>query len=196
MKKIFGAHISQMTRIAGALLIGFFLFQASTAYGADITGPDVQLIDDEVLASAELSLDETNLLDLKNGVGKEITFYVDIYRVWHMWPDEFIAGKKIIRTLKSDPVKKEFIATSFDGTTLIQKRFKDLDSMLTWTLSINGVQIIHIKELEPAKYFVRITVESHARSLPPVIGYLLFFVSEMAFKITKDSSPFTIGGGR
>jgi hypothetical protein len=68
--------------------------------------------------------------------------------------------------------------------------------MLTWALSVTGVQIIHIKELEPAKYFVRITVESHARSLPTVIGYLLFFVSEMEFKITKDSPPFTIGGVR
>ncbi|HAM53854.1 MAG TPA: hypothetical protein DCP92_25345 [Nitrospiraceae bacterium] len=185
-----------MTRITTVLLIGYFLLHASTALGAEIIGPDVQLIDGEVLASTGLLLDEKSLLDLKNGIAKELTFYIDLYRVWNLWPDEFITGKKIIKTLKSDPVRKECVATSFDGTTSIRKRFTDLDSMLTWTLNLKGVQIANTKELEPSKYFVRITAESHLRSFPPVIGYLLFFIPEMEFKITKDSAPFTIGGAR
>jgi Domain of unknown function (DUF4390) len=183
-----------MTRLTTALLIGYLLLQASTALGAEIIGPEVQLVDDEVFASARLVLDEKSLLDLKNGIAKEITFYVDLYRVWNIWPDEFIAGKKIIKTLKNDSIRKECIAISFDGMTSIRKRFKDLDSMLNWALSLKEVQVVNTKELEPSKYFVRITAESHVRSLPPVIGYLLFFIPEMEFKISKDSPPFTIGG--
>ena len=39
----------------------------------------------------------------KNGIAKEITFYIDLFRVWNMWPDEFVLGKTIVKTLRVDP---------------------------------------------------------------------------------------------
>jgi hypothetical protein len=110
-----------------------------------------------------------------------------------MWPDEFIAGKKIVKTLRSDPIKKEYTATTFDGATLIEKRFKRFDSMLDWTFTIKDLKLINIKELQLSDYYVKVTVESRLRQLPPVIGYLLFFVPEKDFKLSKDSPSLITG---
>ena len=161
--------------------------------GAELGVPEVQIASDEILVSAALTLDEKGLADLKNGVEKELTFYLDLYRVWNVWPDEFITGKKIRKILTADPVKKEYVATSSDGITRIKKRFRDFASMLSWALTINSREVTHLKELEPANYFVRVSVESRLRSLPPVIGYLLFFVPEKEFKVKADSPPFPVG---
>jgi hypothetical protein len=192
----FGDVKSYMRRIIPYSAIFFLLILPFSVFGAEITGPDVRLMDNEIVVTTGLVLDDKNLNDLKNGISKEITIYIDLFRVWKIWPDEFMAGKKFVRTLKSDPVKKEHIATSFDGTTLIEKRFKDFDSMLKWTLNIKDLKLLNTKELEPSEYFIRATAESRLRKLPPVIGYMLFFVPEKEFKVTRDSSFFTAGGMR
>jgi len=173
-------------------LLSLFLMPLS-ASGAEIIGPDARAMNDEILVSTGLTLDEKNIGDLKNGISKEITFYIDLFRVWRMWPDEFIAGKKIVKTLRADSIKKEYTATTFDGAILIEKRFKRFDSMLDWTLTIKDLKLINIKELQPSDYYVKVTVESRLRQLPPVIGYLLFFVPEKDFERSKISSPLSTG---
>ena len=92
-----------------------------------------------------------------------------------------------------DPVKKEYIATSNDGTTLVQKRFKSFESMTNWALSINDLKLANLRELEPGVYFVRVTAESKIRKLPPVIGYFMIFSPETEFKTVKDSFRFSAG---
>lgn len=177
-------------------LVFLLSFLPSMVSGAEISMPELHFANDEMFVSATLTLDEKGLADLKNGVEKEFTFYLDVYRVWNVWPDEFVTGKKIQRILTADPVRKEYVATSFDGATRLKKRFRDFDSMLNWALSIKSQQVTHLKELEPANYFVRVSVESRLRSLPPVIGYLLFFVPEKEFKVRADSPPFPVGVSR
>lgn len=172
------------------ILISFLPLRS---HGAEVTGPDVRIINNEIVINTGLSMDEKGTNDLKRGISKEITFYIDLFKVWNIWPDEFIAGKKIVRTLKSDPIKKEYIATSFDGATIIEKRFRDLESMLNWTMNIRNFNLVNIMDIETASYFVRVSIESRIRKLPPVIGYLLFFVPENDFKITKDSPVFRAG---
>ena len=175
------------------LVIFYLLISSSLSHGAEIKGPEVKLYDNEIHVTAALSLDETHIQELINGISKEFLFYIDIFKVWNLWPDEFVLGKSFIRTLKCDLVKKEYLATSRDGSTLIQKRFKSFESMSKWALSINDLKLADIRELEPGAYFVRVTVESKIRKLPPVIGYFVIFLSENEFKIKKDSSFFNIG---
>lgn len=182
-----------MTRTILSLALFFLLLRPIGALGADIVGPDARVVNSEIVVSTGLSLDDKNLTDLKNGISKEITFYIDLFRVWKAWPDEFIAGKKIVKTLKSDPIKKEHVATSLDGSTLIEKRFKSFDSMINWALNIKDLKLTNVKELQQSDYFVRVTVESRLRKLPLVISYLLFFVPEKDFKVLKDSPVFPAG---
>ncbi len=171
------------------LLFSLLLCSSSPSVGAEITGPVVNLRENEIHVTTALSLDETILQELRNGITKEFRFYVDLYRVWKMWPDEFVLGKFFIRTLKCDPVKLEYIAKSNDGTTLVQKRFKSFESMLQWALDINDLKLANMRELEPGVYYVRVTIESRIRKLPPVIGYFMIFLPETEFKISKRSSP-------
>lgn len=174
-------------------LVFFLVSFSSLASSAEITGPEVALQGNEIHVTTSLTLEGKNVQEIRNGIGKELRFYIDLFRVWNMWPDEFVLGKSITRTLKCDPVKSEFIATSFDGSTLIEKRFKSFESMIKWVLIIDNLKLTNIRELEPGIHFVRITVESKIRNLPPVIGQFFIFLSENEFVVKKDSSYFRIG---
>jgi hypothetical protein len=178
------------------LLFCCLLFFSSVARSAEIIGPETKIVNNEIYVTTGLLLDKKQLDDVKNGIAKEITFYVDLFRVWNMWPDEFVLGKTIVKTLRVDPVKKEYVAASSDGMTIVEKRFNELDSLLKWALSIREIKLTNTRELEPDDYFVRITVESRLRKLPPVISYLFFFVPEKEFTKVKDSSNFSVGQGK
>jgi hypothetical protein len=174
-------------------LVFSLLFFSSLASGAEITGPEVALQGNEIYVTTSLTLEEKYVKEISNGIEKEFRFYIDLFKVWNMWPDEFVLGKSITRTLKCDPVKNEFIATSFDGSTLLEKRFKSFESMIKWALSIDNLKLSNIRELDPGIYFVKITVESKIRNLPPVIGQFFIFLSENEFVVKKDSFDFRIG---
>jgi hypothetical protein len=163
------------------------------AQAAEVIGPEVKVQDGEIYVSTSLSLDENYLEELRNGVTKEFRFYIDLFRVWNMWPDEFILSRSFIRTLTSDPVKMEYTATSGNGNMVTKKRFKSFDSMLQWSLGISNLKLANVRDLEPGVYFVRATIESRIRKLPPVIGYFIIFLPENEFRIKKDSPFITIG---
>jgi len=166
-------------------------------WAEELSEPIVEIKDGSIYVSTTLGLSRQGLDDLKNGIQKEITFYIDLFRVWTNWPDEFIFGKVITRTLRCDSIKGEFIATSLEGDTLIEKRFKSCDSLRRWALGIMSLKLSSTAELEPnEKYFVRVTSESRLRRLPPVIGYMLFFIREREFTISRDSVKFSPGGHR
>jgi len=175
-----------------SILIYCLLVTPSPAISAEIIGPETKVTNNELYVTTSLVLDENQIQDLKNGMAKDITFHIDLFRIWKMWPAEFVLGKTLLKTLKCDPVKKEYIATSFDGMILIEKRFHEFDAMLKWSLNITELKLTNVKELEPDNYFVRITVESRLRRLPSVISYLFFFVPEKEFNIIKDSPRFQV----
>ncbi len=187
--------IDRRWQVAFYFLLFFccLLFFPSITRSAEIIGPETKIINNEIYVTTGLILDEKQLQDLKNGIAKEITFYIDLFRAWNMWPDEFVLGKTIVKTLKADPVKKEYVAASSDGMTIVERRFNELDSLLKWSLNIRDLKLTNTRELEPDDYFVRITVESRLRRLPPVISYLFFFVPEKEFTKVKDSSRFSVG---
>lgn len=185
-----------MSRIFSILLLVFALFCPRASESQTVAGPEVKLANSDLFVSFSLSLDEKSLEAIRGGVDKELKFYVDLFRIWKIWPDEFVLGKAYVKTLKVDPIKKEYIATSSDGSVQIEKRFKSFESMMDWVVAFRDLKLTNIRELEPGQYFVRVTVESKIRKLPPVIGYLFIFVSENEFRVMKDSTVFTIEGSR
>lgn len=185
-----------MKRIFLCFGLFFMLYLPVNVSGSEIIGPEIRLISNEVVVTTGLQLDTKILNELKNGISKEITFYIDLFKVWNIWPDEFISGRKFVRTLKSDPIKKEHIATSFDGVTLTERRFKSLDSMIAWSLNIRDLKLTLAKDPETADYLIRVTAEAKLMELPPVIGHLLFFVPEKDFKLSKSSPAFRVKGLR
>lgn len=171
-------------------------FHPALSEGQVIAGPEVKLVNNDIYVSFSLNLDEKSLQEVKRGIDKELKLYIDLFRIWKVWPDEFVLGKTSIRTMKVDPIKKEYVATSSDGNTLVERRFKSFESMAGWSLSIRDLKLANTREMDSGEYFVRVTAESKVRKLPPVIGYFLIFLSENEFKIIKDSAMFVIEGAK
>jgi hypothetical protein len=189
-KAIFFNKENLFLNLAIALL--FCCCFAVSSLATEISLVAVKINNNDIYVTTSVKPGAKLIEDISNGLSKEFTFYIDLFRVWDIWPDEFVTGRKIVKILKSNPIKREYVATSVDGNVQIEKRFKDLESMLEWTMNITDIKITNIKELEPGDYFVKITIDSRIRKLPPVIGYLLFFVPEKEFSISKDSQIFKI----
>lgn len=178
--------------ILSLLLLSELLALIETSAAAEIADISFRLANNELYASASLKPDRKIVDDLNEGLSKELTFYIDLFRVWHIWPDEFVLGQKIIFTLRSNPIKREYIATRVSGNISLEKRFSDPESMANWATSVADLKLTNTRELEPGIYYLKVTVESRIRKLPPVIGYLLFFMPDKEFSISRDSQTFEI----
>jgi hypothetical protein len=172
--------------------VAALLLLSAPLCATNVVGPDVVIHEDDITVSTGLILDEAKMAEIRSGISKEMIFYIDLFRVWKSWPDEFVLGKTVTKTLRCDPVKMEYIATSLAGTTLIEKRFNDCEPLIRWALSVKDFHLTKTSELEPSKYFIRVTVESRLRRLPPVISSLFFFVREKEFRLDMDSSLFDV----
>ncbi|QWR78641.1 DUF4390 domain-containing protein [Candidatus Magnetomonas plexicatena] len=157
----------------------------------EITRLEVHISGGTVKTSLTLSLEESQIKLISEGLQKEIAFYIDIFRKWNLWPDEFIKGKKISRTLIANPVKGEYKVISIEGNTILEKRFNSFDSMIKWALNIKEATLVTDALSDDSSYFVRITVESVKQKPQQMLGYVFFFVDDRDFKIKKDSATFT-----
>jgi len=183
-----------MSRVYSICFLIVALLMPLSSESQTVSGPEVKLVNNDLYVTFSLGLSQNSIEAIKNGVDKEFKFYIDLFKVWRVWPDEFVLGKAYVRTMRVDPIKKEFVATSNDGTVLVEKRFKSFESMLDWTISFRDLKLTNTRELESGQYFVRVIVESKIRKLPPVIGYLFIFVSENEFRLIKDSGYLAIEG--
>ncbi len=180
------------TKILPLLVLFELLVFVRTGTAAEITDISYKLVNNELYVSTVIRLDQKIVDELNEGLSKEFIFYIDLFRVLNIWPDELVLGKKIITTLKSNPIKREYTATRLIGNISLHKRFNDLDAMVNWAMALPDIKLTNVKELESGTYFVKVTAESRIRQLPPVIGYLLFFVPDKDFSISKDSHKFEI----
>lgn len=185
-----------MSKLYTIFFLLITLFFPSVSGGQVIVGPDVKLANNDIYVTFSLGLEDKNLQEIKRGIDKELRLYINLFRVWKVWPDEFVLGKTYTRTLKADPIKKEYVSTSSDGSTLTERRFKSFESMINWAQSVKDLKLTSTREIDPGEYFIQITTESKIRKLPPVIGYFFIFLSENEFKITKNSGIFSIEGVR
>ncbi len=185
-----------MLRLLLIATLFLLVFMHGPAGAEEIAGPDVRLANNDVYVSFSLVPAAKHIEEIKEGIDKELKLYIDLFRVWKVWPDEFVLGKFFSRRMKVDPIKKEYVATSFDGNVIIERRFRSFEAMLAWTLSVKDLKLTNTRELEPGEYFVRITAESKIRDLPPMIRQFFVFISENEYKIRKDSGIFLIEGGR
>ncbi len=180
------------------LMINLFFFLALfSVFVGDVCSNQIDNImvrinNDEIYVTTNFIPDSNFIESITAGVSKEVVFYIDLFRIWNVWPNEFVKGAKIMRILKSDPIKREYSVITFDNNQTIEKRFKDISGMLSWGLTITDYKITNIKDLEPGSYFIKVTVESNIKRLPPFVGYFLFFLSQSEFTVSKKSHRFMI----
>jgi hypothetical protein len=162
-------------------------------HSSEITAVNVKNINDDLLVSTVLRLDQKIIDELASGLSKELEFRITLYRHQKILPNESFSGKTIVISLQSDPIKREYIGTSREGRAKTVKRFKDISSMLAWATDINELKLEAIKGLEGDNFFVRVTAESRAHSLPSVVGYILFFLPTKEFSVSRNSAFFRLG---
>ncbi|HEB76886.1 MAG TPA: DUF4390 domain-containing protein [Nitrospirae bacterium] len=172
------------------LIIVLSLLFLHLAEALEIKGPFLHFKDSIIRVSFQFDLDAESAEEIRKGITKEIIFYIDLFRLWKTWPDEFIAGRKIVRKISSDPMKKEYIATSFDGETIVEKRFNSFESMMKWALSFDDFYLTSLKGMPAGTYFVRTTVESRLRNIPSLFSEIFFFLPDREFKVSSDSGLF------
>ncbi|MBF0536849.1 MAG: DUF4390 domain-containing protein [Nitrospirae bacterium] len=181
-----------MRKVAILLLLLTSLIVVRTASSEEIVGPELVLGGGVARVSLTLSLTGEQVALIRDGLEKELIFYIDLFRKWQLWPDEFIHGMKITRTIRANPVKGEFKVVSINETTILEKRFSSFDSMLRWALHVKDIQISLNELSEDGVYFIRITIESIKQKPPQLYSYVLFFADDKDFKIKKDSEDFKI----
>ncbi len=175
------------------LLLSLGVFHTVPGQCGELRPISVTVLNNRLYVETSLKPDERFIEDLGQGITKELIFYVDLFRVWKIWPNEFVRGIKIKRTIKSNPIKREYVATSEQEGVITERRFRDIDTMFQWVLGLNNVAIPGtLSDYEEGTYFIRVSVESIKQKLPPAIGALLFFLPNKEFAVSRDSEIFNI----
>lgn len=181
------------------LLLTLSLVLTSTlTYAATlkILGPQIEIKDNNIIVNASIANVKELETTIKSGIEKEIVFTFELFRSWRFWPDEFVASKKIKKIIKYDNLREQYRASSHNGTSLMEKRFKDFNTMKSWIFTVNAVNLANVKELEPGNYYIRVVVESKSIEHLPLIGFLMHLIPEVEMTMAKESQPFVIGDNR
>lgn len=179
-------------RLMFFICLALVLLITPVCHAAELHGPYAKVRNEAILVTATLEMDEEKAQEVTRGVAKEIIFYVDLFRVWERWPDEFVLGKKITRSIHCDPVKNENkVVTTIDNRAFL-KRFSSCMETMDWAFTFRDVELSTTGGLEEAEYYIKVTVESRIRELPPFINLLLFFVTETEFKLEDESPSFPL----
>jgi hypothetical protein len=171
----------------------FFIF--FTVISLPLKGLTIEILEPEIEIQDNDIIVNTGLTDLKeiepiinSGIEKEIVFTIELLRQWRFWPDEFVVSKKIRRTIRYDNLRGQYIASSKEDGSKIERRFKDFNNSLrNWLFRVDGLNLANIKELEPGRYYIRVLVESKSRELPKMIGLLMLFIPEVEMSLAKES---------
>ncbi len=168
----------------------------ANAVAPKIIGPDMRIVDNNIIVS--ISIDNFKALEktIKTGIEKEIIFTAELLRVWNLWPDEFIVSKKIEKTIKYDNLRDQYLASSYDGITRVQKKFEGYNEMRDWISSPNTLSLANTKGLESSNYYIRIVVESKSPDQIPLFGLLTNFIPAVEMSLAKESAHFRIGDNK
>lgn len=192
MKSLF--NYFPFCKTTGCLLIVVLsILIYNSCYATELSNLNVMTHNNRLSVSVVLKPEQRFIDSLSQGVSKEIMFYIDLFREWKIWPDEFVTGVKIKRTLRTNPIKREYMATSQQGNVITEKRFKDQESMIEWALNINNLTLVdNLSDYDAGTYYVKITAESRHQNLAPALGFFLFFIPQKEFSVSKESEPFKI----
>jgi hypothetical protein len=185
--------VSLLRKAAVVLLfVSGLLFIPLPGDPSDITTINFRQSGRDVIVNTSLQFDQKIIDDLNAGLPKEISFTVEIVRSRKLWPNEQMKGRAIVRSLRSNPIKREYIGTSVEDGEKTVRRFRDVTSMITWGSSLQELKLSDIEIDEHAEYFIRVSAESRMLALPSVVDYLLFFIPTKEFNVSKETYLFRL----
>ncbi len=177
----------------GFLAYLFVISFVATASTAEILEPQIRIQDENIIVNTSITGLEVIESAINSGIKKQIVFTIELHRALSFWPDEFVTAKKIKKILTYDNLRGYFLTSSDDGTSQIQRSFKDFNNMKDWVFSVKNVNLGNIKELKAGTYYIRTVIESKSKELPPLISFLMLFIPEVEMSLAKESQTFQIG---
>ena len=93
-----------MSRNYSIFLLFVIMLMPLASESQTISGPEVKLVNNDLFVTFSIGLEDKSIEAMRKGVDKELKFYIDLFKVWKAWPDEFVLGKAYVRTVKVDPI--------------------------------------------------------------------------------------------
>ncbi len=157
------------------------LFIPGTAAGGDerIANLVAQIKNSDVLVSVNLirGFNQTTEEDIRNGIPKELFYYLLLTRRQPLWFDEETLSKTIKFTVKYDLLKKNYIVIKRVDDGVQQEITEDFMAMKRLISTINNVKIASTNMLNDRDtYYVSVKAEMKAAKLPFYLDYFLFFI--------------------
>lgn len=159
---------------------------------SDITTINFRQVNRDIIVNTSLQFDQKIIDDLNDGLPKEITFTVDLIKSRKLLPNDVTKGRVIVKSLQSNPIKREYIGTSIEGREKTVRRFRDVSSMIAWGGTLQELRLADIDVEEDSEYFIRVSAESRMLALPAVVDYLLFFIPTREFSVSKETQLFRL----
>lgn len=184
-----------MTLICKAAVVLFFasafLYVPVRGDASDITTITFRQVNRDIIVNASLQFDQKIIDDLNAGLSKEIIYTVDLIRNRNLLPNEPIKGTVVVKSLYSNPIKREYVGTVLWDQRKTDKRFKDISSMIAWGGDLQ-VSLADIDMDNESEYFIRVSAESRIFALPSVVDLLFFFLPKTELSSVKETNLFRL----
>ncbi len=192
------------------LLVSFFilcflssliLIPFSAVADENISDLSVTIQNKDIMVSARLVGAFSNTIeeDIKNGIPKDLFYYILLKRRQRNWIDEELLQVTIKYTIKYDILKKQYIVTSREGTRSSQRVFENYQEMVDLITRVNNVKLTETDILNSKEsYYVSVKAEMKATAIPLHLDYFFFFIPFLELDTTwADSSTiYTQGKAR
>lgn len=132
----------------------------------------------DILISAKLIKAFNNSIeeDIKNGIPKDLFYYILLKKKESIWFDEEILSVTIKHTIKYNILKKQYIVTTREGTKNSQRVFENYQEMVDLISRINNVKLADTDLLKAKdSYYVSIKAQMKATTIPFYLDYFFFF---------------------
>jgi hypothetical protein len=129
--------------------------------------------------------------DIDDGIPKDLYFYILLKKRQPGWFDEDVAAKTIRHTIKYDTLKKQYLITSRDGDSALQRveaQFEDAADLIS---RLRNVTLTTEKRLRLRHtYYISVKAEMRATKVPFYLEYILFFIPVLELDTPwADSAP-------
>ncbi|MEW6682772.1 MAG: DUF4390 domain-containing protein [Nitrospirota bacterium] len=178
-----------------------FLAISPSAHGADesIDQLSVKQQDGRIYVSAVLNPGLSSHLDddLRQGLAKDLYYYLVLKQRQRVWFDEEIAAVTVKYSIKYDLLKREYVVTSRLPSGVTQTIVPDFKSARDLVSRVNHVPVADVHHLKRGKkYLVSVKAEMKAPQLPLYLDYFLFFIPFLEIDTEwRDSATFRAPDG-
>ncbi|MEK7825437.1 MAG: DUF4390 domain-containing protein [Nitrospirota bacterium] len=160
-------------------LSSLILVPFSAIADENISDLSVTIQNKDIMVSAKLIGAFSNTIeeDIKNGIPKDLFYYILLKRRQNNWIDEELLQVTIKYTIKYDILKKQYIVTSREGTKNSQRVIENYQEMADLITRVNNIKLTETDILKSNEsYYVSVKAEMKATAIPLHLDYFFFFI--------------------